>query len=81
MGEIEEPPSFGTNVRLDYLTGMGKVGKGFVLLLDADRVLTASEVELAAQAAALASASEACRRGRRGRAAADAPAPSPSTPG
>src|SRR5215208_5122775 len=57
--EIEPPPSFGTNVRIDYLTGMGKVGKGFVLLLDVDRVLTASEVELAAQAAAVAAASAA----------------------
>lgn len=49
---IEPPPSFGTGVRLDYLTGMGKVGKGFVLLLDVDRVVSASELELAAQAAA-----------------------------
>ena len=57
-GQIEPPPAFGTNVRLDFLTGMGKVGKGFVLLLDADCVLTTSEMELAAQAAALA-ASEA----------------------
>ena len=77
VGEIEEPPSFGTNIRLDYLTGMGKVGKGFVLLLDADRVLTASEVELAAQAAAVASASEAAAAA----AAADAAAQTASTPG
>ncbi len=55
-GEIEAPPAFGTNVRLDFLTGMGKVGKGFVLLLDAECVLTASEVELAVQAAAVAAA-------------------------
>jgi purine-binding chemotaxis protein CheW len=53
--EIEQAPSFGANVRVDFLTGMGKVGKGFVLLLDADRVLSASEAELAAQAAAAAS--------------------------
>jgi purine-binding chemotaxis protein CheW len=52
--EIEAAPSFGANVRVDYITGMGKVGKGFVLLLDADRVLSASEVELAAQVAASA---------------------------
>jgi purine-binding chemotaxis protein CheW len=47
--EIEEAPSFGTNVKIDYLTGMGKVGKQFVLLLDAERVLSASEADLAAQ--------------------------------
>jgi purine-binding chemotaxis protein CheW len=52
--EIEAAPSFGANVRVDYLTGMGKVGRSFVLLLDADRVLSASEVELAAQVAAAA---------------------------
>ncbi len=55
--EIEPAPSFGANVRVEYLTGMGKVGKGFVLLLDADRVLTASEAELAAQVAAAGAAS------------------------
>jgi purine-binding chemotaxis protein CheW len=53
---IEPPPAFGTGVRLDYLTGMGKVGKGFVLLLDVDRVVSASEAELAAQVAAVATA-------------------------
>ena len=54
VSEIEAAPAFGANVRVDYLTGMGKVGKGFVLLLDVDRVLSASEVELAAQVAAAA---------------------------
>jgi purine-binding chemotaxis protein CheW len=52
--EIEEPPSFGTNVRIDFITGMGKVGKSFVLLLDAERVLSTSEADLAAQVAAAA---------------------------
>ncbi len=51
---VEPPPAFGTGVRLDYLTGMGKVGKGFVLLLDVDRVVSASEADLAQQAAAVA---------------------------
>lgn len=50
---VEPPPAFGTGARLDYLTGMGKVGRGFVLLLDVDRVVSASEADLAAQAAAL----------------------------
>ena len=53
---VEPSPAFGTGVRLDYLTGVGKVGKGFVLLLDVDRVVSASEAELAAQAAAQAAA-------------------------
>jgi purine-binding chemotaxis protein CheW len=45
--EIEPPPSFGTQVRVDYLVGMGKAGRGFVLLLDLDRVISAGERELA----------------------------------
>jgi purine-binding chemotaxis protein CheW len=43
-GDIERPPSFGTRVRADYLEGMGRVGKGFVLLLDTDRVLSSREL-------------------------------------
>src|SRR5512133_2761703 len=54
--DIEPPPAFGTGVKLDHITGMGKVGKGFVILLDIDRVLTASEADLAAAAAATAAA-------------------------
>jgi len=42
--EIEEPPSFGTRVRLDYLFGMGKLGKKFALILNIDRVLSNSEL-------------------------------------
>lgn len=42
--DIEEPPSFGTRVRLDYLFGMGKLGKKFALILDIDRVLNNSEL-------------------------------------
>ncbi len=45
--DVEPAPPFGTQVRVDYLTGMGKVGKGFVLLLDLDRVLSADEKDLA----------------------------------
>jgi purine-binding chemotaxis protein CheW len=54
--DIEPPPAFGTGVKLDHITGMGKVGKGFVILLDIDRVLTASEADLAAATAAAAQA-------------------------
>ena len=45
--DIEAPPAFGTRVRVDYLQGMGKVGKKFVLLLDVDRVLSAPELRAA----------------------------------
>jgi purine-binding chemotaxis protein CheW len=39
-------------VRVEYLVGMAKVGKGFVLLLDLDSVLTAGENDVAQRAAA-----------------------------
>jgi purine-binding chemotaxis protein CheW len=45
-GDIEPPPAFGAAVRLEYLEGLGKRGKHFVLLLDIDRVLSARELEL-----------------------------------
>jgi chemotaxis signal transduction protein len=57
--DIEPPPSFGAGVKVDYLTGMGKVGKGFVLLIDLDRVLTASEADLAVKTVDAAEAAEA----------------------
>ncbi len=41
--DVEPPPTFGTQVKVEFLTGMAKVGKGFVLLLDLDRVLSARE--------------------------------------
>ncbi len=44
--DIEAPPAFGTRVRVDFLQGLGKIGKKFVLILDLDRAL--SNVELLA---------------------------------
>jgi purine-binding chemotaxis protein CheW len=41
--DIEAPPSFGTGVHVDYLVGMGKAGKGFVLLLDLEKLLSTSD--------------------------------------
>jgi len=42
---IEPPPSFGTGVRVDYLTGMGKLDGRLVLILDIDRVLSPVEIQ------------------------------------
>jgi purine-binding chemotaxis protein CheW len=38
-GDVEAPPSFGTRVRPDLLSGVGKVNQRFVPLLDLGRVL------------------------------------------
>jgi purine-binding chemotaxis protein CheW len=42
---VEPPPSFGTNVRVDFLTGMGKLEGRLVLVLDLDRILTPIELD------------------------------------
>jgi purine-binding chemotaxis protein CheW len=42
--DIEEPPAFGTRVRLEYLFGMGKLGKKFALILNIDSVLSNAEL-------------------------------------
>lgn len=44
-GAIEPPPSFGTGVRVDYLTGMGKLDGRLALILDIDRVLSPVEIQ------------------------------------
>ncbi|HSN14033.1 MAG TPA: chemotaxis protein CheW [Anaeromyxobacteraceae bacterium] len=56
--DIEPPPAFGAGIRLDHITGMGKVAGGFVVMLDIDRVLSASEAELMAAVTAAAAAAE-----------------------
>lgn len=48
-GEIEPPPAFGSRLRADFLQGLGKMGKKFVLILDLDQALSATELLSAAQ--------------------------------
>jgi purine-binding chemotaxis protein CheW len=55
--DIEPAPQFGTRVRLDFLTGMAKVGKGFALMLDLDRVLASDDEALLEAARVHAAAS------------------------
>lgn len=42
--QVEAPPEFGLDGRLEYLVAMGRMGKKFMLILDVDRVLSASEL-------------------------------------
>ncbi len=51
---IEQPPSFGTHVRADFLKGMGKLDNRLVLVLDVDRVLSPVEAQQTIDAAAAA---------------------------
>jgi purine-binding chemotaxis protein CheW len=46
--DIEPPPEFGANIRIDFISGMGKVGGKFVVLLNVDRILSLEEVAVVA---------------------------------
>jgi len=58
--QIEPAPDFGTKVKLEYLLGMGRSGKKFVMVLDIDKALSPSELSsvtaIAGQAMAEAAA-------------------------
>jgi purine-binding chemotaxis protein CheW len=43
--DIEPPPSFGTRVRADFLMGMVRSDRKFILLLDIDRTLATIDVD------------------------------------
>ena len=42
--DIEPPPKFGARLRADFISGMGKLGEQFVILLNVDRVLSIEEL-------------------------------------
>lgn len=42
--EIEPPPAFGTKIRADFISGIGKVNERFVILLNVDKVLAIDEM-------------------------------------
>jgi len=44
--QIEPPPSFGADIRTDFILGMGKVNQRVVTMLDIDRVLSEREIAL-----------------------------------
>jgi purine-binding chemotaxis protein CheW len=46
--DIEPPPEFGGNIRTDFISGMGKVGGKFVVMLDLDRILSLDEIAVVA---------------------------------
>ncbi len=50
--EIDPAPAFADSVRADYLSGLGRLGKGLVLLLDIDKVLASDEIFAAIDLAA-----------------------------
>jgi len=49
--QIEPPPHMGTNIDTEFLRGMGKLGDRFLMILDIDKVLSATELADVASAA------------------------------
>ena len=56
--EIEPPPAFGAKIRVDFMRGMGKVAGKFVIILNADQVLSVEELSMLDQAAMTTSATQ-----------------------
>lgn len=48
--EIEQPPSFGSRIRADFIDGMGKIDGKFVIILDVNHVLSIDEMATLGQA-------------------------------
>ena len=44
--EIEPAPSFGAKIRSDFISGMGKVGGKFVVMLSVNKVLSVEEMSI-----------------------------------
>ncbi|MCG6145452.1 chemotaxis protein CheW [Leptospira bandrabouensis] len=42
---IEEPPSFGSKIRLDFIQGLGKLENKFVIILKVNQILELSEIQ------------------------------------
>jgi len=42
--DIEPPPSFGKDARSEFLSGVGKIGERFVILLDVKHILSMDEL-------------------------------------
>lgn len=50
--DVEPAPHFGTHIRSDFISGMGKVNEKFVILLKADSVLSIDEISALAELSA-----------------------------
>ena len=44
LENIEPPPQFGSNLRVDFISGMGNVNNRFIILLNQNRVLSINEL-------------------------------------
>ncbi|MFZ2407304.1 MAG: chemotaxis protein CheW [Methylobacter sp.] len=54
--QIEPAPTFGTNIRADFIAGMGKINGKFVIILNIQHVLSMDDMEALAGAGSASSA-------------------------
>jgi purine-binding chemotaxis protein CheW len=47
--DIEPPPQFGASIRKDYIRGMGKVGAGFIVILEPEKALSIEDMAMLAE--------------------------------
>jgi len=52
VAHIEQPPQFGNTIRRDFIHGIGKVGKEFIVILAPERALDINEMASLAEQAA-----------------------------
>ena len=50
QSEIEPAPAFGARIRADFIQGMGKINGRFVIMLNANHVLSIDEMVVLSQA-------------------------------
>lgn len=43
--QIEDPPSFGSKVDMEFIQGIGKIGQKVVMLLDIEKVLNVADIK------------------------------------
>ncbi|QLA16397.1 chemotaxis protein CheW [Desulfolutivibrio sulfoxidireducens] len=58
--QIEPPPRMGTRIKSEFITGMGKSGDRFIVILDINKVFSAEELSLAADAIGAPGTTERC---------------------
>jgi len=44
-GQIEDAPTLGTQLKMDFILGMARIDEGVKILLDTGRILSAEDIE------------------------------------
>jgi purine-binding chemotaxis protein CheW len=47
--DIEPPPQFGASIRKDFIRGIGKVGKNFIVILEPEKALSIEDMAMLAE--------------------------------